>query len=65
MDLQRFNFMDFEFIQMLQEPRRTFILRVYNKDMTAKDEMPAIQIECSKDDQFFTLTHLIDRQLPV
>lgn len=49
-DLQVFNFMDFEFIQKLQEPKRAFILRVYNKEMTAKDEMPAIQFECSKDE---------------
>jgi hypothetical protein len=27
--------------------------------------MPHILFECSKDDQFFVLTHLIERQLPL
>lgn len=60
-EVQRFNFMDFEFIQKLQEPKRTFKLQIYNKLMNLKDVMPSIQIECTKDDQFFIMTHLIER----
>ena len=63
-DLQVWRYMDFEFIQKLVEPKRSFILQVYNKEMTANDQMPAIQVECSKDEQFFVMTHIIDRQLP-
>lgn len=64
-DVQRFNFMDFEFIQKLQEPKRAFKLQIYNKLLNIKGEMPFIQVECSKDDQFFVMTHLIERQLNI
>ena len=60
-DLQVWRYMDFEFIQKLQEPKRTFKIQVYNKEMTANDQMPAIEVECSKDEQFFVMTHIIDR----
>lgn len=56
--------MDFEFFQKVADAKRTFILRYYNKDMTGNDEMPFLQFECSKDDQYFIITHLIERQLP-
>lgn len=59
-DVQVYKFADFEFIQKLQSPKRSFILQIYNKNMT-KDEMPYLQIECSKDEQFFILNHLIER----
>jgi hypothetical protein len=38
-DVQVYEMMDFEFIQRLQQPKRSFILRVYNKLLTNK-EMP-------------------------
>jgi len=47
-DVQQFSLQDFEFIQKLQQPKRSFILRLFNKQMT-NQEMPYIQIECSKD----------------
>ena len=63
-DYQVYDIMDFEFIQRLQQPKRSFILRKYNKLLT-NQEMPYLQIECTKDEQYFILTHLIERQLPM
>jgi len=41
-DVQMFFYQDFEFIQKLQEPKRSFILRTYNKLMTTNQDMPYI-----------------------
>ena len=35
-----FELMDFEFIQKLKNPKRTFILMIYNKDMVDAVTMP-------------------------
>lgn len=65
MDVQTFDLMDFEFIQKLPSPPRSFVLQIYNKTTKQVDTEPQIKIECKKDDSFFVLTHLIEKYLPL
>jgi hypothetical protein len=39
-DAQVYELMDFEFLQKLKVPKRSFILRKYNKLLTQNQEMP-------------------------
>ena len=64
-DVQKFNLMDFEFIQRLQNPIRTFVLQSYNKTTKSVEQAPQITIECKKDETYFILTHLIEKYLPL
>ena len=57
--------MDFEFIQKLKSPKRTFILMTYNKDMDDAAKMPFVQITCDTNESYFIVTHLLEKYLPM
>ena len=40
MDVQTFSLMDFEFLQRLQSPPRTFVIQAYNKSTKQVDTTP-------------------------
>ena len=56
--------MDFEFIQKVKDQKRTFVMKIYNKEMTVKDVTDMLTFECTNAEQFFVMTHLVERQLP-
>lgn len=40
-------------------------MRTYNKSGNPNADSPAIQFHCSNDSQFFIMTHLMDKYLPI
>jgi hypothetical protein len=59
-DPQVYELMDFEFIQKLKESKNAFILKCYNKQM-ADGDMVELKFQTSTDEQFFIMTHLLER----
>ena len=56
--------MDFEFLEKRPQPRYSFIMKIYNKENTTSEQMPYLYFQCTSKEQFFAMTHILERQLP-